>query len=89
MKSLTASTSSMDKIDKFLNKLDVDRKARLLEVLVRIRSGNHAGLSVSKLIGSKHLYKYRQGKIRVVFSSQKGVNSLVNIDFRDKVYRDL
>lgn len=79
----------MDRIDKFLDKLDAIRRARLLELLQKIRLGDCESLQISKLTGTKYLYKCRQGKIRIVFSRRDNVNSVVNIDFRDKVYRDL
>jgi len=77
----------MNKIDKFLRKLESTERKNLLKVLEIIYSGNIKGLDIKKLKGYDALYRARVGKIRVVFS-RVGDDILINrIEFRgDNTY---
>jgi len=78
----------MHKIDKFLAKLDVERREKVLAVLVQIRSGNLQNLDVKKLGGFESKYRVRVGKCRITFEMYNGGNRLLDIDFKnDNTYR--
>lgn len=61
----------MNKLDKFLSKLD--KKTRLIveEIVLLIIENNLAMLDLKKLKGSKDLFRVRVGKIRIIFVIQK------------------
>jgi len=78
----------MHKIDKFLAKLDVERREKVLVVLVQIRSGNLQNLDLKKLGGFESKYRVRIGKCRITFEMYNGGNRLLDIDFKnDNTYR--
>jgi mRNA-degrading endonuclease RelE of RelBE toxin-antitoxin system len=73
----------MNKIDKFLLKLDKKTRLILEEIMVLIVSDNFLLLDIKKLKGSKNLYRVRVGRIRVVFEQTKNGNNISNISFRN------
>ena len=50
---------------------------------------NLEGLEVVKIKGFKNYYRIRKGKFRLVFAKEDGKNILVNIHYRDKIYKQL
>jgi mRNA-degrading endonuclease RelE of RelBE toxin-antitoxin system len=78
----------MHKIDKFLRKLDKERREKVLVVLLQIRSGDFQGLNLKKLKVSGLLYRVRVGRVRIIFEMDTNGIRLVDIDFRnDNTYK--
>ena len=73
----------MHKIDKFLSKLDAERRGKILAVLLQIQSGNFENLDIKKLKGEEPLYRVRVGKCRIKFETTKKGVSIIDIDFRN------
>lgn len=79
----------MHKIDKFLAKLDPERRERVLAILLRVRSGDFHGLNFRKLKEAGPLYRVRVGKVRIIFAMDTNGIRLVDIDFRnDNTYKN-
>ena len=74
----------MHRIDKFLAKLDPERRARVLEVLLQIQTGDFQGLNLKKLKDSGPLYRVRVGKCRIIFEMDTDGIRLVDIDFKNE-----
>lgn len=78
----------MHKIDKFLVRLDPERREKVLTVLAQIRSGDFQGLNLKKLKASGSLYRVRVGRIRIIFEMDTTGIRLTDIDFRnDNTYK--
>jgi len=78
----------MHKIDKFLSKLDAERRVKVLAVLLQIRSGDFQGLNLRKLKVVGPLYRVRVGRVRIIFEMDTDGIRPVDIDFRnDNTYK--
>ena len=73
----------MNKIDKFLLKLDKKTRLVLEEIVILIVSNNFSFLDLKKLKGSRNLYRVRVGRIRVIFEQTKNGNNIISISNRD------
>ena len=73
----------MNKLDKFLSKLD--KKARFVveEEMSRIVSNQLSGLDLKKLKDGQNLYRVRVGRIRIIFERTKSANLIKDISYRD------
>ncbi|MEK7672335.1 MAG: type II toxin-antitoxin system RelE/ParE family toxin [Patescibacteria group bacterium] len=79
----------MDKIEKFLQKLDNARREKIKLLLQQILLNQLADLEVKKLQGFEDLFRVRSGKIRIVFRKDESRNIPISVAFRDSVYKDL
>lgn len=82
----------MDKINKFLAKLDKKRRLLLInEILPKIRDLNLVNFDLTPLGGFKNLYRIRVGKMRIVFykDEKNKTGIIVNIKFRKDAYKYL
>ena len=78
----------MHKIDKFLTKLDPERRAKVLATLLQIRAGDFRGLNLRKLKEVGSLYRVRVGKVRIIFEMDTDGIRPTDIDFRnDNTYK--
>ena len=78
----------MHKIDKFLSKLDAERREKVLTILLQILSGNFKNLDIKKLKGETLHYRVRVGKCRIKFETTKNGINIIDIDFKnDNTYR--
>ena len=73
----------MNKIDKFLLKLDKKTRLVLEEIIILIVSNNFSFLDIKKLKGSRNLYRVRVGRVRVIFEQTKNGNNIISISNRD------
>jgi len=73
----------MHKIDKFLSKLDSERRTKVLSILRQISSGDFQGLNLKKMKEVRPLYRVRIGRIRIIFEMDTNGIRLVDLDFRD------
>lgn len=79
----------MDKIEKFLNKLNKEERIKVLNLMKKILDKDLQELDIKKLKGFINLYRARKNKIRIVFQAEKDRNIIINIDYRNKVYNNL
>ena len=74
----------MNKIEKFLRKLDSFQRREIERLIVRLISGVWDGLDIKKLKGVSNTFRARRGDIRVIFRLEKnGTITLINISRRD------
>lgn len=73
----------MHKIDKFLAKLDTERRVKVLAVLLQIQSGNLKNLDIKKLKGETSHYRVRVGQCRIRFETTKNGINIIDIDFKN------
>jgi len=74
----------MQKLDKFLAKLDSERREKILAILIRIHAGDFQGLNLRKLKAVGPLYRVRIGRVRIIFEMDTNGIRLVDIDFRNE-----
>ena len=80
----------MHTIDKFLARLDADRRQKVLIVVEHIERGNFSGLDMRKLRGSPDIYRVRVGRVRIKFVMNESGTRIFSIDNRsDNTYRDV
>jgi mRNA-degrading endonuclease RelE of RelBE toxin-antitoxin system len=80
----------MHKIDKFLARLDVKLRQKVLNIAGRIKSGNFAGLDMRKLKGPSNIYRVRVGRMRIVFTMDASGVRVLTIDNRaEDTYRGM
>ena len=73
----------MNKLDKFLFKLDKKTREVAQRAVFLIVSGDLSTLDIKKLKGSKNRYRVRIGKVRIVFDDTENGNKLQDISFRN------
>lgn len=79
----------MDRIQKFLLKLDKDRRSIYLKILQDILELKLSKYDVKSLTGFPGLFRLRKGDIRIIFTKQNSRGFIVNIDFRGSIYKGL
>lgn len=80
----------MHRIDKFLARLDAERRQKVLAVSERIKKGDFEGLDVRKLKGPSVVYRVRVGRVRIVFSMDASGIRIFSIDNRNEnTYRNI
>ena len=79
----------MNKILKFLKRLNKTERIEILKILRDISNNNLSKLTVKKLQESKGLYRVRIRKIRIIFKKTNKKNIIVNIDYRKDIYKNL
>ena len=86
-----ASNNHMDKIDKFLNKLNIDDYLEIKSILKKISLDDYSGLDIKKLKGFKDIFRIRKGKIRIIFQKDSNGSGyyVLDIHFRnEKTYKN-
>jgi mRNA-degrading endonuclease RelE of RelBE toxin-antitoxin system len=73
----------MNKIEKFLAKLNFDRREMAKELIHRIVSGNLQNLDVKKLKGNEAIFRVRSGRIRILFVKKDIGYGIIDVDNRD------
>ncbi|OHA15992.1 MAG: hypothetical protein A3G52_04630 [Candidatus Taylorbacteria bacterium RIFCSPLOWO2_12_FULL_43_20] len=73
----------MNKLDKFLLKLDKKTREAIKEIMTLIILGDLSGLDIKKLKGFETRYRVRVGRIRVVFDQTDYGNLIQDVSFRD------
>ncbi len=73
----------MNKLDKFLCKLDKKTRLVVEKVVTLIILGNFSILDIKKLKGNQKRYRARVGRIRVIFEQTESENKIIEISFRD------
>ncbi len=79
----------MDKIDKFLNKLNKQESLKVLNAIAGILSGKTASYNLKKLRGYSDVYRVRVGTIRIIYKQLETDIEVLDIGRRnEKTYRD-
>ncbi len=67
----------MDKIDKFLEKLQARERRQIEEIVGKIVKNDLQKLDYKKLRGSQNLYRVRKGNTRIIFRKTDGQNAAI------------
>jgi mRNA-degrading endonuclease RelE of RelBE toxin-antitoxin system len=73
----------MNKLDKFLYKLNKKTREIVEKNVMLILSGDFSTLDLKKLKGNKNRYRIRIGRIRIIFDKTDNGNKIQNISFRN------
>lgn len=73
----------MNKIEKFLAKLNFDKREMVRELICKIVSGNLQNLDVKKLKGNEVVFRVRSGRIRILFVKKDIGYGIIDVDNRD------
>ena len=79
----------MDSITKFLLKLSILERNIILELIEKILVLNLDALDVKKMIWKDNLYRIRKWKIRIIFKKEGNKWVLLDINYRDKIYKKI
>lgn len=74
----------MHRVDKFLARLDAERREKVLAIVERLERGAFSGLDLRKLHGSDDVYRVRVGKVRIKFSMDASGVRILDISFRSE-----
>lgn len=79
----------MNKLDKFIFRLDKKIRQIVKKVITLIILGDFSALDIKKLKGVENKYRVRVGKIRIIFEQTKHDNRILDISYRDdNTYND-
>jgi mRNA interferase RelE/StbE len=73
----------MNKLDKFLFKLEKKIREVVKKSMFLIMSGDFSTLDIKKLKGSQNRYRVRVGRVRIIFDQTSIGNKIQDISFRD------
>ncbi len=78
----------MDKIKKFLKKLDKKTREKILIVVFKVITRDFSDLDLKKLRGEKDVFRTRAGDFRIIFKISKSGVKIIKIDRRDdRIYK--
>ena len=77
----------MDSITKFLLKLSILERNIILELISKIINLNLEELDVKKLSWKTDLFRIRKWKIRIIFKKENNKWVIIDINYRDKIYK--
>ncbi len=76
-----------DKITKFIASLDNKTRARLKAKLLELKTNPFAAKNVKKLQGrGENAYRFRMGKIRIVYRVIGKDVEIIDMDYRGNIY---
>ena len=74
----------MDRVDKFVRKLEAHEASRLIEAITCIRVGRSLDhFDIRKLQGDRNAYRVRIGRVRIQFTKTLVGNIITDVDFRN------
>lgn len=76
----------MDRLQKFLAKLDAKRRKKLEKIIEAICTGHHRGLNIKPLTDIPGHYRCRVGDIRILFRKYEGGFIAYDAGFRGDIY---
>lgn len=79
----------MDRIQKFLLKLDKNRRSICLKIFQDIRALNLKKYDIETLKSIKGVFRLRGGNIRIIFAKQNNKGFVINADFRQNIYKKI
>jgi mRNA-degrading endonuclease RelE of RelBE toxin-antitoxin system len=74
----------VDKLTKFINRLDKQKRELVLRTMLDIFNGKLNGYDVTKLKGKKTYYRLRKGRIRIIFEQRGNQFRIIKVDYRDE-----
>ncbi|MBU2068584.1 type II toxin-antitoxin system RelE/ParE family toxin [Patescibacteria group bacterium] len=78
----------MDKIKKALNRLSLEEKQKIKEILLQIDKGSFQNLDTKKLKGKDNIFRIRKGNIRIIFCKRNNSIKILTIERRgSKTYK--
>jgi len=78
----------MDKIKKALQRLSVQERMWVKDILSRINSQNYTGLNIKKLKGRDDIFRARKGDIRILYRIKDQRIFILSIERRnEKTYK--
>lgn len=76
-----------DKITKFIDSLDKKTKTKLKKKLSELKADPYGSKDIKKLKGfQNNLYRFRIGKIRIIYQLINNEIEIVDIDYRGNIY---
>lgn len=82
--SFARSRSVVDRIEKFLARLNAKERERVLATLLQLQERNFADLDVKKRRGKSGAFRVRVGSIRIIFQMESKVLRVISIDRRNE-----
>lgn len=80
----------MDKIEKYLLKLDLKESKKIFNILDKIKRGNIRDLDIKKLKGQKYIFRVRIGEHRIIYKQINDKKTVLFIGHRnEKTYKSL
>lgn len=73
----------MNKLQKFLSKLNPREKSAAEDLIARVISQNFFGLNVKKLKGENNLFRVRKGDIRIIYFHNDKTVSILEMERRN------
>ena len=78
----------MDRIRKFLRKLDRKTRLDVEAVVIKILRRDFAGLDIKKLKGAGHLFRVRVGSLRIIYIQDEKSTMVIAVERRsEKTYK--
>lgn len=78
----------MDRITKFLRKLQPKLRQQLKDVIAQLMRNETKGLDIAPLSRKPHWYRCRVGTVRIIyFKNKQGSAVIYEIGFRGDVYK--
>lgn len=78
----------MDKIEKSLNKLSVEEREKLKDILVQIDKKIFQNLDLKKLKNRDNIFRVRKGSMRIIFQMNNSSIKILSIERRgSKTYK--
>lgn len=74
----------MDKISKVLKRLSSKERGQIKELLLKIESGDLAGLDLRKLKDREDIFRVRKGDLRIIFQRENGAISILAVERRSE-----
>lgn len=79
----------MDKLLKALAKLPKEHRATFELLMVRLLARDFVGLHLTKLKGTKDVYRLKHGRLRIIFKMRQEELLVLQLGLRsEKTYRD-
>ncbi len=76
-----------DKITKFIKSLDEKTRKQLKEKLQKLKENPKENSNSKKLTNyGKNCYRFRMGKIRIIYQIKENEISILDIDWRGNIY---
>lgn len=77
----------MDRIEKFLLKLNKQQRAIFLKIFQDILTLSLNSYDIKPLKGLKEIYRLRKGDIRIIFTKTNKQGVILDIAFRKDIYK--
>lgn len=77
----------MDKIQKFLLKLDKKQRQILIKIFVDILALDIKNYDVKALAGMKGVFRLRKGNVRIVFTKNNKQGFILDVALRKDIYK--